>query len=503
MSEEQIRESNKLYQTGEYTLKELALKYSVSIGKIRYGWKKLELPIKLSKEGNSKSKSIAALKRNNEEANRKRKQTNLQRYGVSNVSLLEEVSQKKRDSMSNKWDEIKQHRKDSTLEKYGVDNVMKVPEIRDKQLATMERQYGTIYPRRAAIKNGGLLENKNFIKEWAVNFKTENKRKPSPMELSNYLSFKSPNGTYKAIHIFNLEDYFLWRMTPLEELFENQIKELGVKYEHNNRTVIAPLEIDFWFPEQKIGIEINDVASHNSDTPFLRNGIVKASNYHQEKVKKAIDMNIRLIHLYEWELYDEKIMNYIKKILIGSKEKIYARQTLVKEISPQEANSFIEEYHLQGKCAGNLINLGLFYKNNLVSVMTFGKPRHSTNYDWELLRYCSSTEVIGGASKLFKHFLNQIPKGSTIISFQNLDKFSGNLYEQLGFEFDGYTAPSYEWVKRNNIFERYSWFLITKKGVDNILGTHYGKGKNNVELMKKEGFVRVYNSGNRRYIYKT
>ena len=135
--------------------------------------------------------------------------------------------------------------------------------------------------------------------------------------------------------------------------------------------------------------------------------------------------------------------------------------------------------------------------------MTFGKPRHSTNYDWELLRYCSSTEVIGGASKLFKHFLNQIPKGSTIISFQNLDKFSGNLYEQLGFEFDGYTAPSYEWVKRNNIFERYSWFLITKKGVDNILGTHYGKGKNNVELMKKEGFVRVYNSGNRRYIYKT
>lgn len=46
MSEDQIRESNELYQTGEYTLKELALKYSVSIGKIRYGWKKLELSIK-------------------------------------------------------------------------------------------------------------------------------------------------------------------------------------------------------------------------------------------------------------------------------------------------------------------------------------------------------------------------------------------------------------------------------------------------------------------------
>lgn len=456
MTEDKAKEINLLYQTGDYTLEELAIKFDTTIGSIRYNWRKFNLKTKLTKEAKSRSLSKGAEKRNYFEANKKRQKTVLERYGVNNVSQLQSIREKK-----------------------------------------------MISCRKAKISGYDFIKDLDTVKEWSDSFFKENKRRPTPKEFAATVGYKDVERLRKVIHKMNGEDFFLWKESSLEELFENQIKELGVKYEHNNRTVIAPLEIDFWFPEQRIGVEINDVASHNSDTPFLQSGIVKASNYHQEKVRKAIDMSIRLIHLYEWELYDEKIMNYIKKILIGSKEKIYARQTLVKEISPQEANTFIEEYHLQGKCAGNLINLGLFYKNNLVSVMTFGKPRHSSNYDWELLRYCSSTEVIGGASKLFKHFLNQIPKGSTIISFQNLDKFSGNLYEQLGFEFDGYTTPSYEWVKRNNIFERYSWFLITKKGVDNILGTHYGKGENNVELMRKEGFVRVYNSGNRRYIYKT
>ena len=102
---------------------------------------------------------------------------------------------------------------------------------------------------------------------------------------------------------------------------------------------------------------------------------------------------------------------------------------------------------------------------------------------------------------MFKHFVSKCNKGDKILSFQDMDKFAGNLYDKLGFEYEGYTKPSYVWVKRDNIFDRYSWYVILHKGVDNVLGTSYGKGANNIELMKKEGYVRVYNSGMRKYVY--
>ena len=65
--------------------------------------------------------------------------------------------------------------------------------------------------------------------------------------------------------------------------------------------------------------------------------------------------------------------------------------------------------------------------------MTFSKPRFNKNYDYELLRLCSKkfTNIVGGASKLFKYFISKY-KGS-IISYTNRRFSNGNIYRQLGF----------------------------------------------------------------------
>lgn len=454
MEEEKVIESNKLYQTGDYTLEEVAKYFEVTIGTLRYNWKKMGLKGKLDKEAKSKSISNGAKKRDYLLANKKREETTFARYGVKNISQAQDIRDKKAQSF-----------------------------------------------RKTKFSGYDLIKDLNSMKRWSDAFLNENNRRPTPKEFALVVGYRDIERLRELIHSMGGDDLFSWRESSLELMFEDNIKELGLEYERNNRTIIAPLEIDFWFPEQRIGIEINDVASHNSDVPFTKEGYVKPLNYHQEKSLKAIDAGIRLIHLYEWELYNEKVMGYIKHLLISDQEQIYARKCVVKEVSKKEANDFIEKNHLQGKCNGNVINLGLFYNERLVSVMSFGKPRHSENCDWELLRYCSEQNVVGGASKIFKAFVDKIKKGETVLSFQDLDKFSGNLYDTLGFEYIERTKPSYTWVKRNNIFVRYTWYTILKKGVDNILGTSYGKGKNNVELMIKEGYVRVYNSGMRKYIY--
>ena len=43
----------------------------------------------------------------------------------------------------------------------------------------------------------------------------------------------------------------------------------------------------------------------------------------------------------------------------------------LKNIPKQEANEFLDRYHLQNRCNGNIINLGLCYNNELVQIMTF------------------------------------------------------------------------------------------------------------------------------------
>lgn len=454
MKEEQIAKSNKMYQTGDYTLEEIAKSFNTTVGSLRYQWKKNGLKTKLDKKAKSKSASNGAKKRNCTIANKKREETIMSKYGVKNISQVQEIREKKAQSFrKNKFDGYE------------------------------------------------LVKDLTSIKKWSDAFYRENNRRPTPKEFALVVGDKDVERLRELIHKMNGDDFFSWRESSLELFFEEQIKDLGLRYERNNRSVIGPLEIDFWFPDQKIGIEINDVASHNSDTPLVNGWSIKPINYHQEKSLKGIDMGIRLIHLYEWELYDKKVMNYIRRILTSHRNTIPARKCDVREISKKMANSFIEKNHLQGKCIGNDINLGLFYGNRIVSVMTFGKPRHSKSYNWELLRYCSEENVIGGASKIFKAFIDRIERGETILSFQDLDKFSGDLYDKLGFKYIETTKPSYVWVKGNDIFTRYSWYVILKKGVDNVLGTSYGKGKDNVELMIKEGYVRLYNSGMRKYVY--
>ena len=113
--------------------------------------------------------------------------------------------------------------------------------------------------------------------------------------------------------------------------------------------------------------------------------------------------------------------------------KIPARKCQIKELKYKEVRNFLDENHLQGACTSK-INLGLFYNDELVEVMTFSKPRFNRNYDFELLRLCTKKyiSVIGGASKLFKYFTSKNP--GSIISYANRRFSNGNIYRQLGFK---------------------------------------------------------------------
>jgi hypothetical protein len=67
----------------------------------------------------------------------------------------------------------------------------------------------------------------------------------------------------------------------------------------------------------------------------------------------------------------QEIIKAKLKALFGIEQtKIYARKCIIKEISTELKNDFLNQFHIQGEDKSK-IKLGLFYQDELVAVMTF------------------------------------------------------------------------------------------------------------------------------------
>lgn len=274
-----------------------------------------------------------------------------------------------------------------------------------------------------------------------------------------------------------------------ENELKDFIKSLGLKIIENDRRILRDkngfYELDCYIPERKIAIEFDGLYWHSVDK--------KSSNYHLLKTNKCIDKGIRLIHIFEDEwIFKKKIVkSRIRAILGLTKNKVYARKCEIKQIAYKEANTFITKYHIQGNCQSS-VRLGLFYKNRLCAVMTFGKSRFNKKYDWELLRYCtlSNFNIIGGASKLLSYFKKNY--GGSIITYADKRWSAGNLYKQLGFTQLKDSPPAY-WYFLGK--KRYSRTLFQKHLLKNKLDKFY-ENKTEMENMIENGYSMIYDCGN-------
>lgn len=272
------------------------------------------------------------------------------------------------------------------------------------------------------------------------------------------------------------------------------IECLGVTCESSNRNIISPYEIDIFIPSKNIGIELNGNYWHSE--------IHKDRNYHLFKTELANKINgTRIIHVFEdeWIHQSNIVKSRLKAILGKTPYKIYARKCEVKEIATSTKTKFLEKYHIQGPCASS-INLGLFYKNKLVAVMTFGSRRFDKKEGYELIRYCtiSNFNVVGGAGKLLLHF-ERIYTPTAIISYADRRWSDGNLYRQLGFNEIRKTKPNYFYVHPSTGYVRESRIKYQKHKLSNIL-EKFDPEKTESQNMEDNGFHKIWDCGN--YVFE-
>lgn len=252
-------------------------------------------------------------------------------------------------------------------------------------------------------------------------------------------------------------------------------------------------EIDILIPEFKVGIEFHGLYWHS--TLNSRN-IDK--QYHFVKFNESKQENIHLLQIFEDEWIQKK--EIWKSIIKNKTQKpnIHGRKCHVDRITISECKSFLDANHLQGYCPAKFY-YGLFHDSELISVMTFGKPRFNTKYEWELIRYANKLNhsVYGGASKLFNKFLKDInPK--SIISYCDLRLSNGSVYVNLNFSNSHTSNPNYFYVRGKTRINRVS---MQKHKLQNKLDV-FDPNRTEMENMTMNGYGIIYDAGNFVFIWQ-
>jgi hypothetical protein len=473
-----------------------------------------EVPPYLEKQTFCSNKCAQQYKGVDKEWIMKRENTCLEQYGTKNAFQSQRVQKKYKNNL---------------LEKYGVDNPFLVKEIKDKATQSIEKKYGS----KIASKNkevagkisktlkGRIISRENFVDiKWEKLEKYYEVSKMKPLFDKEYLNFNKLNHAFQNKFKFQCEkcdeitevylsngylpsckcsEYKGYSLIE-DELLVFVSELLGEERIYTNRRDILPnrLELDLYIPFHNLAIEVNGVYWHSESMGKYR-------DYHLYKTEKCIENGIELIHIldYEWIFKKPIIQSILRNKLSKNIHNIYARKCEVRVIEDTKIiREFLDNNHIQGYSHAS-INLGLYHNSQLVSLMTFAKNRFKKRAnEWEMVRFCNmlNTNIVGGASKLFKYFnqtynnIDSLP----IISFADRRFFNGNLYKKLGFDFEQNTKPSYIYWKDNRVLNRMS---CQKHKLNKIL-KHFDSTKSEYENMKSNGWFRVWDSGNIKWVYK-
>lgn len=272
------------------------------------------------------------------------------------------------------------------------------------------------------------------------------------------------------------------------------LDEHNIPFEKSYRKFKDIKEIDIISHEHKIGIEFNGLYWHSD--------LFKHKDYHNKKTNGMNELGYRLIHIFEDEWVQKRaicksiILNAFKK----TSKKIYARNCVIKEVSTLDMKDFLQFNHIQGSCVSKY-RYGLYFEDKLVMIATFGGNRKnlgssSAEGEFELLRLCSvlNTNIVGGASKLFKHFI-KTHQPRKITSYCDRRYGTGTLYYNLGFTYMYTTSPNYFYVKGNDRFNRY----IFRK--DLLVSQGYDNDKTEAIIMKERGYNRITDCGAMKFVW--
>jgi hypothetical protein len=433
----------------------------------------------------------------------KHKKTMLHRYGAL-------ISEKTRTKLLSRVNSFIQKSKETILDRYGVEYLCQIPDHQIKCKATRENKITSkSFLEKRRLTKIQLFNNrcKSFGNVLDINMDKHDKNlydilfscntcNTDSIVNSSTLIWRTNDNINPCANCnpINANESFAQRAIYeyIQQIYNGEII-------YNDRSVLTNKELDIYLPELCLAFEYDGVYWHS----FNEIETIEQQNNHLNKTILCNNNGINLIHIFETEwLTKKEIVKSRLGSLLGINNRIPARKCSVIELTNHQANQFLKRTHIQSHKTGTC-NIGLLYNNKLVCCMTIGKSRYRKNIEWEILRYSSelNTNIIGGASKLFKYFIKQYHPTS-VISYTDNRWGTSKLYKNLGFELIGNSKPSYFYYnKADGGMVLHNRIKFQKHKLKHRLKI-FDNTKTEAQNMFDNGYRRIWDCGNSIWIYK-
>lgn len=406
---------------------------------------------------------------------------NMEKYGVPRASMTRESKAKLLET---------------NLERFGCVSSAQHQSVKDKAIKTNLERYGHVSTSIGSVINLDQYNDKDFI-------------------INNFIK----DGTFL---LYEFTEYFNCRQVAAH----NTLNRLGIDYSkfkskgnsgierkieafliENHINYISKfrdgLELDFFLPDFNIGIECDGLYYHSYGTfSFGKDKkYFKDKHYNKQKFFKE-KHNINVLFLWENEINNQVKFDIwcsmLKYKILKNGIKIFARNTEIKEINLTTKKEFLNEYHIQGNTVSKY-SYGLYYKNDLVAIMTFAQSDKNPNFEFELKRFCvkKGYSIIGGASKLLKHFEKSIKPKSIITYLNKRWSFENNFYEKLGFRYSNFSMPAKFIIDGNKVLNR---LQFQKHKLINIVDFNFDESLTADQNIINNNYRLIWDCGNEVYI---
>lgn len=290
---------------------------------------------------------------------------------------------------------------------------------------------------------------------------------------------------------YDIEVVKPWRSAAEIRLFDELNSTTNLVWQSSDKTLINPYELDIICPERNLAVEYCGLYWHSELSAN------KTRDYHLKKLNRCQKKNYNLITIFESDDIT-KVLDHIKS-RVGLVQKIGARDCIVQELDTAIARAFNDQYHVHNHHSGS-VNLGLYHAGELLMCLVMGKSRFSSNYQWECVRMTSRAgyQVLGGASKLFKHFI-RTKQPESIITFADRRFGEGKVYESCGFEFVENTGPNYWYFKKGET-KLHSRVKFQKHKLTELSG--YSSDLTEWQIMQLSGYDRIWDCGNAKWVWR-
>ena len=251
-------------------------------------------------------------------------------------------------------------------------------------------------------------------------------------------------------------------------------------------TVLNGKELDLLFSDCNVAVEVNGIYWHSD----VRN----TKHDHLRKTESCAAKGIKLMHFTDRQILRKfpVVASMIRSALKVS-DKINARSCAVREVSYADYEEFFGATHISGNTSAK-VAYGLYLGDELVSCMSFSKPRFDKTAEWEIVRFSSklNTSVRGAASKLFSYFV-RVHSPREVISYADRRYGTGNVYKSMGFSFERNTDIGYAYHHNNGtVVSRYQ---AQKHKLPKLLDDKFSPELSERDNMVKAGYHLVYDCG--------